>query len=752
MRRPLCLVCLIFVLLIIGIVEIFPFEYGFSDIPSGETVLLEGKVTGKEIKKKNEQITYIIYLEQITSQSDSLEDNLGDKDSIIKKLNNAEGVLCYMAADSYVPNLGSYVQIKGELAAFEKADNPGEFYAPLYYKIKGIDFRMYDCRLIAYSDGYSSIREKLFRLKIKLCDIIDTCFSKEYSGIAKAILFAMNGELDTDTKELYQRNGMLHILCVSGLHISILGMGLYGLLKRLKVPEWLNTILCILMMLLYGVMIGMGTSVFRAILMFAMRLAAKLLHRTYDLLTAACVGIFCILMEQPLYVYHSGFLLSFLSVIALGAFRSVFPEKVCKVAFVNKRADSFFSGLTVWLVTLPVYGRYYYEVSVSGLLLNVVILPFVSVVLVLVIGVCVFGSLYLPLGAFVSKVCELFLWAFELIFEGFDRLGGTTLVLGYMPLYKCFIYFAGLTLLLFGMEKLKKRYLYLGLGILCAFLIVKMPKQLTITCLSVGQGDSAVVEYQDFVCVIDAGSSSENEVSKYTILPFLKYQGVREIDYLFLTHADSDHINGVKALLMQSRTGIRIKKLVVTDGENLGDYEEVMAVAKEYGVSVYEMQKGDLVTAEELKLWCLSPDESLLNKAAGSTNETSMVLLLEMEDFRMLFTGDAEGEGEKLVISALKDLKIPGVTVLKVAHHGSKNSTSGEFLAVAKPKIGIISCGENNSYGHPHTETLERLEDTGSRVLVTKDVGAVMIRVGKENITIKGMYGDETDEGKYSIY
>lgn len=736
MRRPLCSVCLIFVILIILITEIFPYKYEFSDITVGELVLIEGKVSQKQIKNINGQTIYLIYLEQIVSRSDSLADNISDKDSIIKKLNNTEGIICYMSTDSLIPNIGSTVLVEGKVSTFEVPDNPGEFNAPLYYKINGVDARMFDCKLVAYSENYSVLQEKLFRFKNELCKLIDSCFRKEYRGIARAILFAMNGELDEDTKELYQRNGMLHILCVSGLHISILGMGLFGLLKRMHLPDMANTVICISLMLLYGVMIGMGTSVFRAILMFAMRLVANLLERTYDLMTAACVGIFCILLEQPLYIYHSGFLLSFLSVVALGAFRPIFPDKICKSDFINKRADSFFSSLTVWLVTLPVYGRYYYEVSVSGLLLNVLILPFVGVVLVLVIAVCLLGGFYQPFGCVVARLCEVILWAFEELFAVFDRVGHTALVLGYIPVYKCALYFVGLTVLLFVAEKWKKRFVYMGLVALCAFMIIKVPKELTITCLSVGQGDSAVVEYKDLSCVIDAGSSSENDVSKYTILPFLKYQGVREVDYLFLTHSDADHINGVEELLRQSRLGIRIKRLVVTDAEMLDEYGNIVAVATEQGVPIYEMNQGTLIVSGDLKIECLGPGNRLLDRVGQSNNETSMVLLLEKGEFQMLFTGDMEGLGEQEIIEILKKRKVTDNMVLKVAHHGSKNSTSEEFLSVLMPQVSIISCGINNRYGHPHEETVERLEGIGTEIFYTMESGQITLQIEEGRITV----------------
>ena len=728
MRRPLCLCCLIFVILIIGVTNIFPYEYNFSQIPSGEIVLIEGRVSKKEIQNKNGQITYIIYLEQIKSLSDSFADDFGDKQSKYKQLNDAEGIMCYIE-DSYVPNIGSTVQIRGELSAFDTPDNPGEFHVALYYKIKGIDLKMYDCQLIAYSQTYSVVEENLFRIKNKFLKLLKSCFREQYVGIAEAILFAENEDIHEETKSLYRENGMLHILCVSGLHISILGMGLFKILKKLRLPDILNTVLCIFMMVLYGIMIGMGTSVFRAILMFSMNIIARLLHRTYDLLTAACVGAFLILLEQPLYMYHSGFLLSFLSVVSLGAFRPFFPKKVCKIKFLNDRADSFFSTLSVWIFTLPVYGRYYYEVSLSGLLLNVFILPFVSIVLVLVIGVCGLGSLFLPLGQLVARLCELFLWAFESGFKMFDSIGATTFIIGYVSLFEFLLFYTGMILILYMAEKVKRRYIYLGIFALCAGILFHLPKPLTITCLSVGQGDSAVIEYKDLVCIIDAGSSSEREVASYTLLPFLKYRGIREIDYLILTHADSDHINAVGEILKQSPSGIKVRKIVVSDGRYLEEYGEIPVLAKEYGIPIYEMKQNDRVTLGEVSLQCLAPSRQFLEQNRESNNDSSMVLLLRKDRFQMLFTGDVEGEGEERLNKALKDEKISDIDVLKVAHHGSKNSTSELFLQTVNPRVSIISCGENNQYGHPHKETLLRLDNSGSKVLVTKDCGAVSLQV-----------------------
>lgn len=730
MRRPLCVVCLFFVLLILFVTEIFPYEYAFFEIASNESVSVEGRVTQKEMKNKDGQTTFYICLKPILTKSVSETDNF-QNNSNLQKIYTAKGILCQMSSDSEVPEIGSRVILQGNISAFKTRDNPGEFDTPLYYQIKGVDLRMYEAVMISGSERSAKLLETLFQVKVKLCNLIDNCFDAPYNGIAKAVFLSMSTDMDEETKEMYQRNGMLHILCVSGLHVSILGMGSYKLLKKLRLPDGINAAFCMIFMVLYGLMIGMGISVLRAVFMFLMRMTAGLLKRTYDLLTAACTVIFLILLQQPLYIYHSGFLLSFMSVVALGTFRRLFPDKICSVGFLNKRAEGFFSSLTVWLLTLPIFARCYYEVSISGLFLNVLILPFVGTVLIMVILVCLLGTVYLPLGIFLARLCQFLLLGFEGVFGISDSLGHTTLITGYVPLYKCMIYYMGISLLLVLKKKWKKRYLYTGLGLLCFFLLFRMPKDLTITCLSVGQGDCAVVEYKNLVCVIDAGSQNKESIGKYTILPYLKYRGIKEVDYLFLTHSDSDHINGAKALLEQSDTGVSVKRLGVTDKNMQEEYGELFLLAESKGIEICEIKKGNYFTYKGLQLECLAPSETLLaEKEEG--NETSMVLLLKKDNFSMLFMGDSQGEGEQEVMSLLENRKMGQVTVLKVAHHGSKNSTPKEFLSLTTPALGIISCGKNNHYGHPHTETLERLDEAGVRVVTTKDKGAVTVVVNRK--------------------
>ena len=208
-----------------------------------------------------------------------------------------------------------------------------------------------------------------------------------------------------------------------------------------------------------------------------------------------------------------------------------------------------------------------------------------------------------------------------------------------------------------------------------------------------------------------------------------------------MTHMDSDHYNGIQALIDDmSQGGIKIKNLIMPDlGEKSRDetYHELVAAAQETGINVVYINKGEALQHGKLRLTCLHPEEG---EESEDTNSMSTVLYLEYEAFSALFTGDLEKEGEKAVTTYLEQrggIGVDGsVTVLKVAHHGSRNSTAQDFIELVSPRISLISAGRDNSYGHPHAETLERLENVGSLIYRTDEGGAVTVtyRDGKVSV------------------
>lgn len=243
--------------------------------------------------------------------------------------------------------------------------------------------------------------------------------------------------------------------------------------------------------------------------------------------------------------------------------------------------------------------------------------------------------------------------------------------------------------------------------------------------------------------LIDGGSADVSKVGTYRIAPFLKSQGIRKLDYVIITHTDQDHINGLTELLSEELFPVRclvLPKLRIKDEAYLN--LELLAAKK--GIPVRYIKAGDYIVEGSLKISCLHPslDDISITSNAGST-----VLSVTFGEFDMLLTGDLEGEGEKLLIQRLKDKSFykewgvnPAIDydVLKVAHHGSKYSTSEELLNLICPEYSLISCGENNLYGHPHEELLDRLKGTESNIKITYEYGAIALKTDGKKLYVKG--------------
>lgn len=299
----------------------------------------------------------------------------------------------------------------------------------------------------------------------------------------------------------------------------------------------------------------------------------------------------------------------------------------------------------------------------------------------------------------------------------------------------------------------------MGLTVAISVLSLRISPDLRITFLDVGQGDGILIQSGEFACLIDGGSSSVDKVWQYRMENTLKYYGISRLNAVLLSHGDSDHISGVEELLENYDKGyggvnvgsITVECIMLPDtGYEDEALENLKSLAAELEIPVGTLTAGGTLTADESpgsgewKLTCLYPDETV---ATGDSNQDSMVLLLECGDFTALFTGDLEKEGEENFIEMILEKKTTGVDILKVGHHGSKNGTSAELLTLLSPKIAVISCGENNSYGHPAQETLERLEQAGAQIFRTDRNGAVTVEIKNGAVKMKTVFSVEEEMG-----
>lgn len=687
-----------------------------------------------------------------------------------------------------LPSIGSRVRISGSFSLYTETTNIGQFDARNYYAARKI-YGQVKKAAIVYTEPPNIIgrgKECLWQLRRHLAETFLEVYGEENGALLAAMLLGERTFLSEETQSLYKAAGTLHVIAVSGLHISLLGLGLYRLLRRIFDAQAPAAVISVLCMAAYVFLVGNPPSAVRAFIMFAMGLLAGYWKRTLDTPTALSLSAAIILMGNPFYIGQSSFLLSFLAILAIVVFqpalkeclalinpyhfplsrlldsrrawrlRHLDPQKVTGGCheLLKKAGNGLQSSFSVWIVTLPVQLFFFSEVSLFGIFFNLLIIPLMGVILLLGIAglflkeifhlfTFLTGSALTDWEITVISICRYAEGIFFAIIKAggslADRLSFAMWTPG-KPVYGKMLLAFGLLLLfcLLGNlsengrtipEKFWKYRLGILLGVI--LLLAGYPAHnLQITFLDVGQGDGICMELPDGrVYLMDGGSSDVSKVGNYRLVPFLKAKGIRKIDAVFLSHGDADHINGIAELLEEKQMSIDC--ICLPAGAEQEEFVEIRDLARARNISVRTIQAGDFWENNGAKFWCLNPAD-----VTASGNAASMVLYMEYQDFSMLLTGDLEGGGEKSVAALLRSNAITGISVLKVAHHGSKNSTKEEFLRQCSPAVAVISCGEHNTYGHPHKETLERLNDMGTAVYRTDCSGAVQITVSGSHMKV----------------
>ena len=817
-------------------------------LPDGGT-LAEGSeivVTGQVCWREDASF----YLNEITFYSEQFIDDI--KAANQQRISKTYKLKCETTAPTAI---GEYVAVRGVFFEFSEATNPGEFDSRTYYRSKQVMGRLKNAELIERAEPAFGIREWLLQRREYWEAYLTECFPKKEAAIMSALLLGEKGGLEEETRELYRRNGILHILSISSLHITILGMGLYRLLRKAGLPVWAAAVLGGMFMIGYGMLTGFGVSVCRAVGMYLLRMLAEVAGRTYDMLNALGAVGGVMLLWNPYYLQNSGFLLSYTCVLGIGivypvlkkwleerqaerrkgkagsvrevriegrkersveemrgerkgkerSVREVRGEKrkgkegsvrkvdeggrkkkagsVRKVdeegrkkkeGSIRERCrrrkekegnirkvwgkkakvmliDSLLLSISIQLVTLPVQLWFFFEVPVLGGVINLLILPLVKP---LVIS-GVFLLLFPFAGKWISAVGIFILRWYELVCSFFDRLPWQTWNPGRPEIWQILVYYGALLLMLRGMNRGKNSGRGARWGSGCLFVMglillgMRFGNGAQIIFLDVGQGDCVLIQTEAGENYLyDCGSTSRSNVGKYVLLSYLKYRGIRNLDAIFVSHPDRDHVNGVIEVLEYAKEKeIQVAQIVIsaTGIENTAEqYVELLEAAvgayDGAGVEVRLLAAGDKWSGRKgaAEFLCLHPGAA--GEGELDANEASLCLYARLfskkGELSVLLTGDVEGPGEELLTESLERYGIEKTDVWKVAHHGSRNATGEAFLKQIKgewqtPLIAVMSCGRKNRYGHPHEETIDRIEAAGAEWYCTKENGAVTVTTDK---------------------
>lgn len=691
-------------------------------LTDGTKAGLSGTIWKKE--EKNEQ--YLIYLKRTSLQ-------------INQKIYRTGLVLVYLSEDSYP--IGTTLHIKGNIKEFRRAVNEGSYDEKAYYSGKNIDYAFNAKQVLAVTGKKSAVKEGLYQLRKRLRKSICENTKEQTAGILSVMTLGEKSMLDKETKVQYQRAGISHVLVISGLHISLLGMGVYGLLRRCKRGIGISAIFSVAFLLAYGCMVGSGTSTERAVIMFVVAMGGRMLGRVYDGATALALSAGILIWQNPYLLLDAGFQFSAAAVLGV-LLTGVFWNE-------NQKIKGWQVNICILIMTLPLVMFYYYEVPAYSLILNLLVLPLLTPVVAL-------GLIGAVIGMEISKASQLVLLIPQLLLKlvsfACDRMSSlpyAQIITGKPGEINLLIYYLTLLIVIWmrmrravNADKTKERKRNYKsvvaklvkngalLAILYCVLIIKPSSGTRIDILDVGQGDGICIQTGGkTTMLIDGGSSNVSGVGTYRIEPYLKYHGIRKVDAWFVSHPDSDHISGVFEVL---ENGYPVSNLILGMAVRQNpQVKRLLLLAEQSGTRVLYWEQGSSLQLKKGSMTCVFPGR---HDKTDDTNGNSLVLLYEEENFRALFTGDTTAEQEQKMLVR----QVTGqVDFYKAAHHGSNYSNSKEWLLHLSPKITVVSCGAKNSYGHPGREAVERMKEAGSQIYYTMTGGQITIEVLEKKIRVK---------------
>lgn len=629
--------------------------------------------------------------------------------------------------DQIAIKIGMKIAAFGETRLFDQARNPGEFDLRKYYRASGIIYRMTVHSCHVSNADYLPVQHQIYRIKEYGINHLKRYCSERDLGIFSAAILGDKSWLDGEVKELYQNNGISHLLAISGLHISMIGMGIYQALRKIGMNFPAAGLAGAVLMVGYGVLTGGSPSVVRAVVMFCCSVSAAAIGRTYDLLSALSLAALLLLWQHPLLLLQAGFQLSFLAVFAIAiAGRWMIEQLDIKRAWMK----TITASLAIQLITLPIILFHYYQYPVYSMVLNLIVVPMMGFILISGITSIALGTVSAAVSVLALGAGHYVITFYDWICRLFERLPSAVLVVGQPKLWQISSYYA-ILLVLYGLYRsgrlsvIEKRKW--SLLVLLGMLFLKQPavSGLQVTFLDVGQGDGFVLQTSQHTMLFDGGSSSVKELGKKRLEPYLKAKGISVIDYAFVSHGDQDHISGLCYLLEEGRE-ISVKHLILPyHGSYDEAYHQLAETAKRSGSEIWWLRAGDSIQAGDLVIESLYPPPQAV---IAERNDHSPLLLVSYNQFKMLLTGDMGSgrEAEALADQQIID-KITHIDLLKVAHHGSKNSNSEQWVTVTAPTWAVISYGAANSYGHPHQEVRSRFKDQGTAVWETARQGAVTL-------------------------
>jgi competence protein ComEC len=680
-----------------------------------------------------------------------------------------------LRGEDAVVGYGDKVELTGRTYAPRGYRNPGGFDYPAQLARQGI-FAVLSVpkrsavRILSPGTGPHRTIEDL-REKVRRAFLDGT--SGDASAVLRAMVLGDSSGLTDDLRERFMAAGVTHILSISGSHLGLVAVLCFWCVRNILLllpercyhrltlhldPKKAAALVTAVPVVFYAVLAGAQTATIRSLIMILAGLTALVLDREGDLYSALALAALIILLPDPQSIFNLSFQLSYLSVLAIlfvaQTQRSVVgPQGGVASRLLRKAVLLLILSAATALATGPLVALYFNQLSLIGIVANMVVVPLAGAVLVplgLTTGLFSLLAGHLPLAGLDQFVAS----AFVSLVSFFAELPhaavhlpapGILFLTGYAGLLVSAALAVRARLLRthrpfdFPGRTSMSVFVTMALSACLLLLVLALPHlrqpHTRVTFLDVGQGDSALVETAGGCTIlIDGGGTRDNrfDTGRRVAAPYLWDRGVRSIDLAVLSHPHPDHMNGLTSLL-----GLFPVREVWTSGLDTGldGYREFVDAVGANRIPLRSVGAGTRISLKDATIEVLHPSRDFLQrsrKAYAGENDRSLVLRVLVGQRTFLFPGDIHAGGEQALLRSGRDLT---ADVVKVPHHGSRTSSSAGFVRAIGPSAAVVPVGAGNPYRHPAGETMERYRSAGARVFRTDLDGAVIVTDGNGGLT-----------------
>ena len=623
---------------------------------------------------------------------------------------------------------GDLIEIKGEYSAPEVARNYKGFDYSQYLKTLNIygTIKVEESKIIN-KNQLSPILISINNIKEKMIDNANRNMPKRTANLLLGILIGERYNIQEDIIESFRTANLSHILAVSGAHTSYIILGITYLISKSKTPKRIGYIITIINLLIFIIITGASYSVVRACIMAIVVIGAKICYRKENFFTSICISLIIILIQNPFAINDIGLKLSFMGTAGIVIFNKSITNFFIKLKIKQKIAEVLSVTFSAQLMIMPITILNFNTISLTFFISNILASPLLGIIIIFGFISIFISSILNPISKILFLILHIFLELLILVSKVTEKIPGSSILVKTPNILFAIVYY--ILILFFNyffvikqnptrifhkkiikiitIKNIKNAFKVIAVVFLIMLLLTRIVRiinpTLKIYFIDVGQGDSTlIVTPKNKKILIDGGEGKTNVLFQY-----LLDRRINKIDYIIISHFDSDHCNGLIEIIEK----MRVENIVMSkQSKESGEYKKILEIIKQKNIKVSSVKAEDKIIIEKnLYTKILNPAEKF---EFQDLNNNAIVAKLVYKNFSMLFTGDIEKAEENLAKKYKNELKS---TILKVAHHGSKTSTSEEFLKYVEPQIALIGVGENNKFGHPNQITIEKLKNIRSQ-------------------------------------